>query len=861
MLKRNGFFLKIIIFCFHVFIFSQGVASEDKGDVVGQKVKSVLSNKVMSFNVPAQLLKDGVVEFGLQSNVNIIISNPNFLELRSNRVEGRYRLRRALEILLYGTGLEGSFEDDFNAVVIERLNQKKGEQTVPFSTDLNESVVEDVFVVSSRHWEESFMDVPLSISVVGAEEIEQAGVQNIVQLSPSLVNVSLSVTRGSNTTLTALIRGVGQMDPLAGFEQGVGVYIDDVYLSRPQGAVLDFYDIERIEVLRGPQGTLYGRNTIGGAIKYVTKPLSNRPYLKMKAFSGEYRRRDLIASGGTSSIDERLRVGASVGVFRRDGFGTNYTTGEDNYDKNIKVGRVSAEYTPIDNVFIRISGDATRDDSNARSGVSIYNGEALGSVYDSGAGSSRSGHPASSSEFFSDSSSLSLHWQFSPSLKFETVTAFRRDESHTSIDFDAVASARLDSVILYENEQFTQEMKVKHEGGSFNVVLGAFYLNARYKNALDVEVDEVLGVFDGQVYGAGFFTFGDQNAISRSVFFNVIYDVYDSFEISLGARYTHEKDDAVIVHETYAVPIDQVFISPFFGGEDVILLSDIVYDQSGKEVAPRFHGSRIDRELSPRVSVSWFPEGDTVFFYSVSSGFKGGGFDPRGDYTLESHREGFLPERLVSYELGVKSSILSDFFSFSLVGFINDYRNLQVAESILVDRDQDGEVDGAVGKISNAANVEMRGFELEAAVEISDNLVLNMACGYIRHEYHTSFDSEVAGDLRNLPNTPEKSFSFSFSLTKDVFAGDLSLVGDVSYRGGASIYEYSLNELSNGGYSLFNSSVVWATKTGSWQLGLYGRNLTNKRYRVAGYSLRDLNAESVYYGDPRTLSISVSRSF
>ncbi len=862
MLKTSNLYLVSIISFVLVFLESQEALSAQGGGSVIQEVESTLSKKIMLFNIPAQAMKDGVVDFGLQSGVNIIVSDPYFLQMRSNRVMGRYQLGRALEILLEGTGLGGVFKHGSNSVVIDRSDQKTGQLKNIEPVDSDEYVVEDVFVVSSRHWEESVMDVPLSISVVGSEELDKVGVQDLVQIGPSLVNVSLSVARGSNTTLTALIRGVGQMDPLAGFEQGVGVYVDNVYLSRPQGAVLDIYDVERIEILRGPQGTLYGRNTIGGAIRYVTKSLSNQSYLRLKARSGQYRQRDLIVSGGLSGLDEGLKLGASVGIFRRDGFGNNHTTGEDNYDKKIKVGRVVAEYSPLDNLLIRITADATRDDSNARSGVSLYEGEAFGRVYDSGAGASQSGHPASDSKFLSDNIALSLNWQFSPNITFESVTALRDDESQTSIDFDAVAAVRLDSIAWYRNEQLTQEARMKLEGRDLSFILGVFYLNARYENALDVESDDLVVSIEGQDYGAGLFTFGDAKVISRSVFFNAIYDIYDVFELSLGARYTHEKDDVVIVHETYAVPIEEAFISPFFGGSNGVLLSDIVYDQNGKQVAPRFHGRRVDRELSPKLSLSWFPEGEMMFFSSVSSGFKGGGFDPRGDYTLDSHREGFLPERLISYELGMKSRFLDDAFLLSLVGFFNDYKDLQVAESVSVDRDQDGEVDGVVGMISNSADVEMYGVELESSIMLMSSLDINVSYGYIYYKFNSSLGgSGDVAEARFLPSTPERSFSFSINSTMSIFSGELSFVGDVSYRSGASIYESSLRGLANGGYSLFNSSVVWVAQNSDWKLGLHGRNLGDKRYRVSGYSLRNLNAESVYYGDPRTLSVSVARNF
>ena len=146
------------------------------------------------------------------------------------------------------------------------------EESEDADNEESNSAIEEV-IVTARRREESLQDIPLALTVYSGVELEEQGVIDITELTQSSPNVNLEVSRATSSTLTAHIRGIGQQDPVAGFEGGVGIYIDDVYLARPQGAVLDVYDVERIEVLRGPQGTLYGKNTIGGAIKYVTKDL------------------------------------------------------------------------------------------------------------------------------------------------------------------------------------------------------------------------------------------------------------------------------------------------------------------------------------------------------------------------------------------------------------------------------------------------------------------------------------------------------------------------------------------------------------------------------------------------------------
>ena len=141
-------------------------------------------------------------------------------------------------------------------------------------------------VVTARRRNEALQDVPIAVTAYSGAELERQAAVDITDIGDTTPNVTLEVSRGTNSTLTAFIRGIGQQDPVGGFEQGVGVYLDDVYLNRPQAAVLDIYDVERIEVLRGPQGTLYGRNTIGGAIKYVTRRLSNEPAFSLRGTVG-----------------------------------------------------------------------------------------------------------------------------------------------------------------------------------------------------------------------------------------------------------------------------------------------------------------------------------------------------------------------------------------------------------------------------------------------------------------------------------------------------------------------------------------------------------------------------------------------
>ena len=162
--------------------------------------------------------------------------------------------------------------------------------------------------------------MPIAVTAITGDQLSLRGAADISELTQSVPSLTVEASRATNSTLTAFIRGVGQQDPLAGFEQGVALYIDDVYMARPQGALLDIYDVERIEVLRGPQGTLYGRNAVGGAIKYVTRRLSDEPEYRVKMSVGEYNQADLVATASLP-ISDTFRVGGTFATLNRDGYG------------------------------------------------------------------------------------------------------------------------------------------------------------------------------------------------------------------------------------------------------------------------------------------------------------------------------------------------------------------------------------------------------------------------------------------------------------------------------------------------------------------------------------------------------------
>ena len=218
-------------------------------------------------------------------------------------------------------------------------------------------------VVTSRRREEMLQEVPIAVSVVSGVDLEDIAASTISELESYVPNLNIFQGRNQSSTLTAFIRGVGQSDPLWGVDPGVGLYIDDVYIARAQNSLLDVYDIERVEVLRGPQGTLYGKNTIGGAIKYVTRPLTDEWQGRLTWNPGTFNTQEIRASIGGALVEGKLRAKASFAKLTRDGYGENLYQNRDVSDKDSTAYRLALEWLPTDNLSIR--GDFDRTEDNA----------------------------------------------------------------------------------------------------------------------------------------------------------------------------------------------------------------------------------------------------------------------------------------------------------------------------------------------------------------------------------------------------------------------------------------------------------------------------------------------------------------
>ena len=732
-------------------------------------------------------------------------------------------------------------------------------------------------VVTARRREERLVDVPVSVTALSGDDLVTSGTLELTEIGEVVPNLTLEVSRGTNTTLTAFIRGVGQQDPVAGFEAGVGLYVDDVYLNRPQAAVLDIYDVERIEVLRGPQGTLYGRNTIGGAIKYVTAPLPDEVAFNVRATYGSYNQADLVVSA-SAPLSENLRIGASGARLSRGGYGDNLVQdGVENYNKDVWAARGTIELdTPV--VFARLSGDYVRDTSDPRQGARLIPGLFSGAPVLDDPYDTRAGLNVVDQEVEAYGGALNLSFYLSDNLTLRSITGYREDKSTTPIDFDSLPNADLDVPAIYENDQFSQEVQLLWEGDRLNGVLGAYSLDANAFTAFDVALFTLGSI--ASLPGLNAQTLGDVNTRTWSVFGDFTYDITDRISLSVGGRYTSDERNSTVLRTTFLGGY-----SPLFPPSDAFPIA----------VTSDFEGTETFEKFTPRASISFKPTPDQNIYLSYSQGFKGGGFDPRGQTTAAPDLNGdgtidyadqfeflrFAPETVDSYELGYKGSLLNGDLYLSAAIFKGDYTDVQIPGSVGFDSNNDGQNDTFIGITSNAGDADINGAEIEAIATISRDFAgpgsrfgVTMAAGILDAKYNQfidAFGNDVA-DQRVFQNTPDLTFNTGLNVAIPAGAGMVDLIGSYSFRTKTSQFEVPNPFLDQDGFALVDASIVYTPDSGRFSIGLHGKNLTDTRYIVAGYNfvsggvggapfVPTLGLEGTltgFYGDPRRVFVTVS---
>lgn len=394
----------------------------------------------------------------------------------------------------------------------------------------------------------------------------------------------------------------------------------------------------------------------------------------------------------------------------------------------------------------------------------------------------------------------------------------------------------------YSDWQFTQEAQLLVEKDRWQAVFGAYYLEGRASGAFDT----VVGAANLTIL-----TKGNVKTKSIALFGDVSYSLTDELKVSAGLRWTKDDKTGTVFRRNYTG-----IRSPEFGNSSAIpglLRTD-------------YSNNRTFEKATPRISISYQPTSDLNIYASWGRGFKSGGFDMRGDAILTPTTvNGYEPETIDSYEVGVKGAFLDRTLFLNLAGFYSNYKDQQVTVQ------WPSATGGIASFVDNAGKAVIWGAEAEARIVPTDNLQAMISFGYTNADYKEFYTYINGGttpvdvsDQRVFQNTPKLVMNTSITWSMDVAGGRLSLTPSMSMRSKMSMFEIPNALLDQPGYVLVDASANWTSPDERFTLGVHGRNLTNERYRVGGYNFPGaLYGDSIigYYGPPRTVAVTAGYRF
>lgn len=665
--------------------------------------------------------------------------------------------------------------------------------------------LEEVVVTSTKTGETPVQDTPVAITALSSSALEDIQYESLVDIA-GLVP-SLSIT--SNSVHGRLyIRGIGTNLDFQGSDPSVAFLLDGVYLARPHIFFADFIDVERVEILRGPQGTLYGRNAAGGIISIVSKQPSNKTQAK---FSGEYGSYDKWRISGNLSgplIEDKLAASVAVMHRERDGYSKNSTPiGPDRLnDDNATSARGVVRITPNESLEVNFASDYYKQKSHFAFRPLFV--DVLGNPVDLGAQQFSDpyevrisiGDPLSTVEAYGFSGQVK--WDISDQVSLSSITAYREVKSGIRGDTDFTELDILVSTIDEEQRQFSQDVQIQGKTGDFNWNAGLYYFHERGAVNANIELPAT-----GIAFGLGPTLANLIDALGHTdayaAYAQGTYNVTDRLNLTAGIRYNYEKKD-IDKFSRLVVSAGQLPFGDFSQTQD----------DSWKAWTPKFGADfKIDESK--------------LIYASVSKGFKSGGFN------FSASQSAFDPESLWAYEVGLKTDWLDNRLRINASAFYYDYKNLQIQGNIIPD-------DGTAVRleIANATNAEVKGLELELTAQATEELLFSAMAAYLDAQYKNyitsrSTDPDTPIDVtgNRLNSAPKWMYSIAAQYTKSLDGiGVISARGDFRWQDDVYYTVFNDPAVGQGSYGLLNAMISWESLDSHWKVSLYGKNLTDKIY-------------------------------
>ena len=714
-------------------------------------------------------------------------------------------------------------------------------------------------VVTAQKREQSLQEIPVAITAFGADALQQQRIRDVGDISGLVPNVQINPSPSGSTGVTVAIRGSVTINPAVTWEPTVGLYLDGAFIGKNVGGIFDVADLERVEVLRGPQGSLYGKNTVGGAINLITRKPSGELGGTLRGGIGNEGYYQLYGSVDTpalGTVGEGLgQLSANITLQReeRDGFTDNIDDpigmapfagprSSDEYaNKDADAGRIALALDVTERFDMRYAYDFSEKDQEPTASV-------LTSVDDPGLGfgallspyiQSENDYPSKLSNDQSryeksEVEGHALHLNYRPGelgslgdVTFKSITSYRKLSWDDAIDLDGSPIDFFHSERHIDYDQFSQELQMVGATERLNYVLGLYYFeeDADVKNPITF-----FGVFGSPTAPNAYGLEGDSMAAFGQVDWKPSAAVLeDRLTVTLGARYTEESKDQYIDH-----PITTAPVTPFS--------ADSNDDWSN---------------FSPAVTLNWAFTDALNVYARYAEGWKSGGYNGESD-SLAAFLMAYDPEEVSSYELGLKSRWLDDRLQLNAAVFRNDISDMQLA-IFLADA-------AASSVVTNAGKATVQGFEIEILAQPLDNLQLSLNYGYLDPEYDEYIDGGVdVSDNRDFPYSPENTANAGLQYTvPGVAGGDLVARLDWIYVDDRVAYPDPAQNLRSqlDSYSLINGRLSLAdipVGDGRITVAAWGKNLTDETYRVN--TLPFLIWTASYFGDPRTYGLEISYDF
>jgi iron complex outermembrane receptor protein len=714
-------------------------------------------------------------------------------------------------------------------------------------------------VVTAQKKAENLQDVPISITAVGGEALASTQGISLQALQGQIPNVQIDNFANTPQSAVFTVRGIGviEPDPYAG--NTVSIVVDGVPQFFSMGALLDLYDVDRIEVLRGPQGTLFGANTTGGVINVVTAQPTGKFGGHVKAVYGNYNRMDLTGSIEAPLVDDVLSLKVAGIHTQRKGWVTNVVDGSDLGRKNLDAVRAYLRFTPSANFDATLQGEYV----NARNGSPIViNGARPGEVLyvapgtegmyvspcatngmciapDKYYGANNSVPDQSNMDTYSGT--LTMNWRNTGLGDWTAITGYKRFKLREYTDQDGTPLFLNDTYRRTVGWQFSQELRTNLElSDRLNVLVGGFYLKDHYDH---------IQAYRLQFAAPGLLqtNLQDQDNYSISGFAQAYWEVTDRLKLQAGMRYTHERTESA---PSLITSIGAAAGSNYTGEGNTVIDSFTVGGSKGWDNVGWKLGA--DYEIAD----------DTLLYASWARGFKSGGFTARVGVPADGENP-YDPEKVDTFEAGVKADFLDHRLRVNLAAFYTNYRDMQVAQIYF---DTDTNTQG--NRILNAGKSEIKGFELETTAAPVDGMTLRASLAYLDAKYKTFlYGDPLSGETLDLEgyrlqNAPKWNASFGANFVIPL-GDDADLVSDVSYTYTSSKYYTAILDTPRSKIQpthLVDASLTYKPRGGVWSIGLWATNLLDSRYLSTVYDSPGY-AGLAGYAPPRQWGGSVSFDF